>query len=204
MSLELIIAFSIGMFVLSASPGPGVFSTIADALANGFKSSMYFLTGLVFGDIFFLLIAVFGLSYISILLGEFFVFVKIIGGIYLLFLGIKMWRNKDWSIRIEKKNSDESYIKKMLAGLLVTLGNPKAIIFYASLLPTIVDLININPIETITIVLIVAIISYLVIGSYCYMAIKAKMLIKNEKSMEKINKSAGAVMAGAGVYILAK
>ena len=204
MSIELILAFTTGMVILSASPGPGVFSTLAEALSNGFKSSMYFLTGLIIGDIFFLLLAVFGLSFISVALGEFFIIVKIIGGAYLIYLGIKMWKNSKFNLNINKSKSTKTKFQKMLAGLLVTLGNPKAIIFYASLLPTIIDLKNIKMIETITIVLIVAVVSYAVIGTYSYLAVKAKLFIKDEKTVSKINKTAGAVMVGAGTYIIIK
>ena len=204
MSIELILAFTTGMVILSASPGPGVFSTLAEALSNGFKSSMYFLTGLVIGDIIFLLLAVFGLSFISVVLGEFFFIIKIIGGAYLIYLGIKMWKSSKLNFNIDRTQNNKTKFQKMLAGLLVTLGNPKAIIFYASLLPTIIDLKNIKMIETITIVFIVAIVSYAVIGTYCYLAVKAKLFIKDEKAVSKINKTAGAVMAGAGTYIIIK
>ena len=204
MSVELILAFTTGMIILSASPGPGVFSTLAEALSNGFKSSMYFLTGLVIGDIIFLLLAVFGLSFISVIMGEFFIVVKIIGGTYLIYLGIKMWKSSRFNFNITKNKNNKTKFQKMLAGLLVTLGNPKAIIFYASLLPTIIDLKNIKIIETITIVFIVAIVSYAVIGTYSYFAVKAKLFIKDEKTVSKINKTAGAVMAGAGTYIIIK
>jgi threonine/homoserine/homoserine lactone efflux protein len=204
MSIELILAFTTGMIILSASPGPGVFSTLAEALSNGFKSSMYFLTGLIIGDIIFLLLAVFGLSFISIALGEFFIVIKIIGGAYLIYLGIKMWKDSKFDFNINKSKNNKTKFQKMLAGLLVTLGNPKAIIFYASLLPTIIDLNNIKMIETFTIVFIVAIVSYAVIGTYSYLAVKAKLFIKDEKMVSKINKTAGAVMAGAGTYIIVK
>ena len=204
MSLQIIIPFTIGMILLSASPGPGVFSTLAEALSNGFKSSMFFLTGLIIGDIIFLLLAVFGISFISVLLGEFFIFIKIIGGLYLIYLGIKMWKSSKFDFNISKKVNNKNKFQKMFAGLLVTLGNPKAIIFYASLLPTIVDLKTIKLMEVIAIVFIVVLVSYAVIGTYSYLAIKAKLFIKDEKTVRRINKSAGAVMASAGAYIIIK
>ena len=204
MSIELIIAFTIGMIILSASPGPGVFSTLAEALSNGFHSAMYFLSGLVVGDIIFLLIAIYGLSYISIFLGELFFIIKICGGIYLIYLGIKMWNNKTFNVNIEKKELNQNPLQKMLAGLFITLGNPKAIMFYASLLPSIIDIQNVNLAETVTIIFIVAAVSYLIIGGYCYFAIKAKSLLKNDKNIARTNKTAGVVMAGTGLYILSR
>ncbi|MGD8782189.1 MAG: LysE family translocator [Ignavibacteria bacterium] len=204
MSFEIIAAFTIAMIILSASPGPGVFSTLAEALSNGFVSSMYFLTGLIIGDIFFLLLAIFGMSAVSILMGEFFFVIKIIGGLYLIFLGIQMWRNNKSEFKLNNTQKNKSRAKSLLGGLFITLGNPKAIIFYASLLPTIIDLNKLKFSEGFAIVLIVAIVSYLVIGTYSFLAVRAKLFLKNEKSIKIVNKTAGSIMIGSGAYILSK
>ncbi len=204
MSFEIIAAFTIAMIILSASPGPGVFSTIAEAMSNGFVSSLYFLTGLVIGDIIFLLMAIFGMSAVSLILGEFFFIVKIVGGLYLIFLGIQMWRNNKSEFTSKSTQKNKSGMKSLLGGLFITLGNPKAIIFYASLLPTIIDLNKLKFSEGFAIVLIVAIVSYMVIGTYSYLAVKAKFFLKNEKSIRIVNKTAGSIMIGSGAYILTK
>ncbi len=82
------------MLILAASPGPGVFATVARALSSGFRPAVGVIAGIVAGDIIFLGLAVFGLSVIAQAMGEFFFIIKIVGGAYLIWLGLKMWRAK--------------------------------------------------------------------------------------------------------------
>ena len=82
------------MLVLAASPGPGVFATIARALASGFRPSLAVIGGIVLGDVIFLLFAAFGLSMVARALGNMFFIVKICGGAYLIWLGIRIWFKK--------------------------------------------------------------------------------------------------------------
>ncbi|NIA31858.1 MAG: LysE family transporter, partial [Actinobacteria bacterium] len=94
MSLLSIFSLAIALFVLAATPGPGVFATISRSLASGFVPSLGVVAGIVTGDIIFLLFAILGMSAIAQIMGNFFVVVKIIGGIYLVFLGIKIWMSE--------------------------------------------------------------------------------------------------------------
>jgi len=71
--------------VLAASPGPGVFATVARSLASGFRPALAVICGIILGDIIFLLLATFGLSMIAQALGDLFLVVKICGGAYLVF-----------------------------------------------------------------------------------------------------------------------
>ena len=95
MSLLNIFAFSLAMFLLAITPGPGVFATISRALSSGFLNASFVVMGIVIGDIIFLLLAIFGLSAIASILGDFFILVKYLGGIYLLFLGYKILTSKE-------------------------------------------------------------------------------------------------------------
>jgi threonine/homoserine/homoserine lactone efflux protein len=90
MNSNLLLAFFIVMIILAATPGPGVITSMARAVAGGFKMSLFFIGGLALGDITFLLLALFGLSFVAKMLGGLFLLIKIIGGIYLIYLGVKI------------------------------------------------------------------------------------------------------------------
>ena len=127
-----------------------------------------------------------------------------VGGLYLIFLGIQMWQNNKSEFTLKGTQKNKSRTKSLLGGLFITLGNPKAIIFYASLLPTIIDLNKLKFSEGFAIVFIVAIVSYIVIGTYSFLAVKAKLFLKNVKSLRVVNRTAGTIMIGSGAYILTK
>lgn len=85
-----ILAFSGALFIFMASPGPGTFAVVARALGSGFKHAFSMSMGMVLGDLVFLLMAIFGLSAIASMMGEIFIIIKYIGGLYLLYLGYKI------------------------------------------------------------------------------------------------------------------
>lgn len=203
MTLLNIFAFSGAMFLLAITPGPGVFATISRALASGFSSASFVVLGIVLGDIMFLLLAIFGLSAIASILGDFFILVKYLGGIYLLFLGYKILTSKENETEI-KGIQELSWKRNFLTGLLITLSNPKVILFYLGFLPTFVNLQTLNTFDIITISFIVAIILGGVMLAYAYSASSAKKLFKNKNTNKRMNLLAGSVMITAGGILIIK
>lgn len=203
MTLLNIFAFSGAMFLLAITPGPGVFATISRALASGFSSASFVVLGIVLGDIMFLLLAIFGLSAIASILGDFFILVKYLGGVYLLFLGYKILTSKENETEI-KGIQELSWKRNFLTGLLITLSNPKVILFYLGFLPTFVNLQTLNTFDIITISFIVAIILGGVMLAYAYSASSAKKLFKNKNTNKKMNLLAGSVMITAGGALIIK
>lgn len=203
MTLLNIFAFSGAMFLLAITPGPGVSATISRALASGFSSASFVVLGIILGDIIFLLLAIFGLSAIASILGDFFILVKYLGGIYLLFLGYKILTSKENETEI-KGIQELSWKRNFLTGLLITLSNPKVILFYLGFLPTFVNLQTLNIFDIITISFIVAIILGGVMLAYAYSASSAKKLFKNKNTNKKMNLLAGSVMITAGGILIIK
>lgn len=202
MNIDILIAFSLGMFVLAASPGPGVLGSVSRALSEGLKSAFYFLTGLITGDTLFFILALFGMSAISRLMGHLFFVIKLIGGMYLIFLGILNLKNRKKTVAgspIPKTGS-----RSFAGGFLVTMGNPKPILFYASVLPTLINMEEIRIQEAGAIIFLIALISYVVIGSYCCLAVLSGSAIRTTKASEKINMAAGVLMMTAGTWIILK
>jgi threonine/homoserine/homoserine lactone efflux protein len=203
MSLLNVIAFASAMFLLAITPGPGVFATISRALASGFSNAAFVVLGIVFGDIIFLLLAIFGLNAIASILGDFFIFVKYLGGIYLLFLGYKILTSKEKDTDV-KAVLELSWKKNFITGLLITLSNPKVILFYLGFLPTFVNLQTLSTLDIVIISLIVTFVLSGVMLFYAYSASGARSLFKSKKAKRKMNIAAGSVMITAGGALIIK
>jgi threonine/homoserine/homoserine lactone efflux protein len=203
MSLLNVLTFSLAMFLLAITPGPGVFATISRALSSGFSNSSFLVLGIVIGDIIFLLLAIFGLSAMASMLGEFFILVKYVGGVYLLFLGYKILTSKEKETNI-KGIHELSWKKNFLTGLIITLSNPKVILFYLGFLPTFINLQSLNAIDIVIISMIVTIVLGGVMLAYAYSASSAKNLFKNKSSKRKMNIVAGTVMISVGAVLIIK
>lgn len=203
MSLINMLAFSGAMFLFALSPGPGLFAIISNALSLGFKNTSFLVMGMVMGDIIFLLLAIFGLSAIASILGDFFIIVKYIGGAYLLYLGYKILTSKEEDTNI-KGIEELSWKKNFIAGLFITLSNPKVIFFYLGFLPTFINLETLTYIDIVIVATIVTIILGGVLLGYAYSASSARKLFKNKSSKRKMNIVAGSVMVTAGGALILK
>lgn len=204
MSLHSAIAFAIAMLTLAASPGPGVFAVIAQAMSGGFRSAVAVIAGIVIGDLIFLALAIFGMSAIAHALGGLFIFVKIAGGAYLIFLGVRLW-----TARVDVLNSAPGVFRKdrrqrFIAGLCVTLSNPKVIVFYCGFLPTFMDLTQLTAFDIAVSAIIVAMALSAVLGIYAYSTARARRFFVGEHAARRFNQGAGTVLIGAGVAIASR
>ena len=86
-------------------------------------------------------------------------------------------------------------------GLLVTLGNPKPILFYGALMPTFVDITKVGVGEVGVLVTIVVIVSYMVLGSYAYLAHRARTLLTSRSAVSRLNKATGSMLIGSGIMV---
>jgi threonine/homoserine/homoserine lactone efflux protein len=203
MNIKILIPVLIGMIILAATPGPGVFASMAKAVAEGFKSSLYFIGGLALGDILFLIAALLGLSVIAKMLGSMFFLIRVIGGFYLVYLGFKIFRNTKIQELIGT-DAKETYKQSFMIGFLTTMGNPKPILFYASVLPTIIDVDKVRFADALIMIILIPLVTFLVVGSYSFIASLSHKIEMSEKLQSRINKTAGIVMIVVGVFVIIK
>ena len=190
----------IGLYAVAvATPGPGVVAIMARALGSGFKSTIPASLGILVGDLCLMTLSALGLAVVAQAMGHLFLAVKIAGGLYLIYLAYKYWT-------AEVPEADEvvpaSAGRGFLAYLGLTLGNPKAIVFFVALLP-----LAINPkLLTLTGYLQLLAATVIVIPavtlSYAAAASRLRKFVASQKARKRINKSAGAVMAAAGVAVM--
>jgi len=195
------IGFSVAMLVLAASPGPGVFATVARALASGFRSAFAVICGIVLGDVVFLLFAVFGLSMVARALGNMFFIVKICGGAYLIWLGVRIWLKKPEPVTGNQNQNIHSQWGNFATGLVITLSNPKVILFYCGFLPTFLDLSALTFLDLVIVVTIITVVLGCVLGAYAFLASRARRMFTNQQAVRRLNRAAGGVMVAAGVAI---
>src|SRR5688572_14775149 len=161
MTTESAIAFAIGMFFLALSPGPGLATIISRGLASGPIAGLAVTGGLVLADFFFMGVAMVGLTAIATAMGPLFQLVKYAGAAYLVWLGYRAFRSAALPL-VAAPRSGTRLIQDVGLGFLVTLGNPKAILFYSALLPPFLDMTAIRFVDFLMLAGIVVIISYVV------------------------------------------
>jgi threonine/homoserine/homoserine lactone efflux protein len=147
--------------------------------------------------------AILGMSAISQVMGNLFVVVKIIGGVYLVFLGLKIWRSEPVPVHQANKKKGTNY-GNYFSGLVITLSNPKVILFYCGFLPTFMDLSSLSGVDFCIVAVTVSIVLSSVLIFYAYLANRARVFFSSARSVKRLNKTAGGVMIATGVTIAAK
>jgi threonine/homoserine/homoserine lactone efflux protein len=193
-------SFAGAMFLLAITPGPGVFATVARALASGFAHASVVVLGIVIGDLVFLLLAIYGLAALADLLGEFFTLVKYLGAGYLLWLGLRLWRNDDVATGAAP-TQEISRFANLTSGLLITLGNPKVILFYLGFLPAFVDLATLDTADVVIIAGIVSLVLGATMLGYAYAGSRAHRLFQSQETKRILNRASGSVMIATGAVL---
>ncbi len=196
--------FFIAVIILAATPGPGMFATISLALSSGFSRAMCLVAGIILGDLVYLMMAIFGLSMIARVLGDLFIIVKIGGGLYLIWLGIKIWSSDANYAGPVKTNAKDRKTTSFISGLIITLSNPKVILFYCGFLPAFMDVQHLSASEIIMVASVVAFTVCVILAIYAYLAAKARRYLAHRKAGRVMNRIAAGTMIGAGVAIAAK
>lgn len=203
MDLFTILTFIGAIFIFMATPGPGVLSVVSRALGSGFAHAIFMSMGMVLGDVIFLLLAILGLSVVATTFSTVFITIKILGGIYLIYLGLKIFKAKTSHFdTISHKHTN--YVGDFFAGLFITLSNPKVIAFYIGFLPTFVNLAKLDSEDILLVVFIVLSTLSLILTSYAYFASRAKDVIKKPEIQNMMNKTAGSIMIFIGGFLIVK
>jgi len=138
-------------------------------------------------------------------MGDLFLIVKLAGAAYLIWLGVKLWRARtEVPSEAAPASSARGFKRSLGGGLTVTLGNPKAIAFYAGLLPTVVDLDRLSSRDALVMGLIVVLVVGGIPTLYALAASRARRFFRSQRSMQLMNRTAGTMMIGAGVAVAAR
>lgn len=202
MTFESALSFFLAIFIFGITPGPGVFAILARALVSGTAACFFLALGMVISDIIYLVLACYGLAALAEHWSEAFMLVRVAGAIYLIYLGIKMWRatnRQDMPVAVPIK---EKLSLSFLQGFIISASNPKVILFYIAFLPTFMDLTiltrgDICLAALLTLISLMAGLMLIAAG-----ASSARRYVRSQRGQKTLNRTAGSVMIGAGTYLV--
>ncbi|MCW8885913.1 MAG: LysE family translocator, partial [Motiliproteus sp.] len=140
MSFENWLLFCSIAFVATITPGPAILLVTSHSLSQGPLRAVATIMGNISGLFCMSLGSVLGLSTLILYSTTAFTVVKIVGALYLIYLGVRLWRQ---GFRFDGKARAEGRKTPLLGlyaqGLMVSLTNPKAIAFTTALFPQFID-----------------------------------------------------------------
>jgi threonine/homoserine/homoserine lactone efflux protein len=201
MSIYGLLTFCAVYALAVATPGPGIAAIIARSLAHGFKGAPAFVAGFIVGDLVWFSIAATGLAALARTAATVFVVIKWAGVAYLLYLAWKLWTAPAERVAVAQDDDRQHGWRAFVASLMLTLANPKAILFFLALLPTVIDLASMNVVRFLEISAAIAIVLPAVLFSYVFLAARARELFTTPRAVRRLNRSSGVAMAGAAVVV---
>ena len=201
MSHPSLFLFAVVYLAAIATPGPGIAALVARVLANGLVGIVPFILGYVIGDWIWLAFAASGLQVIAKNFAPLFLVVKYAGAAYLMLMAIAMWRKHTEGARVIGERDRRKGRQLFLSSLTLTIGNPKVIVFFVSILPLVVDLQSMTLPAFAEIFAVCALCLVAVLSGYVLAANGARSLFQSARAMRRINRGAATIMAGAAVAI---
>ena len=198
------IALFLVMLPLAAMPSASVALVVTRSATSGVRNGVAVSTGIVLGDLVFVSMAMLGMSVLAETMGAFFATFKYLGGVYLVWLGFTLLRSKGQPISQPTRSGGSTLLTSLVSGLFLTLGDVKAILFYASLLPAFIDMTSLTAIDISMIVSITVIAVGGVKVVYAFAAHQIISRLQNQQVQKYTRLTAGSLMVGAGAYLATK
>jgi threonine/homoserine/homoserine lactone efflux protein len=204
MEISSLLLFAGVYFVAVSSPGPGIAAIVARGLGQGMAAGPAFVAGFVVGDLIWFTIAATGLAVIAQSFEALFLAIKYAGCAYLLWMAWKIWTAP---VKAEDVAAAASRVRawpSFLGALALTLGNPKVIVFFLSIMPLVIDPKAVTPLAFIELAVVIVLVITPTMFAWLWAADRARRVFTSERALRTINRGTAGVMAGAAVAIAAR
>lgn len=197
MSLEQWLAFAAASSVLLAIPGPTVLLVTSYALGHGRRPAAAIVAGVGLGDLTAMTASMLGLGAVLAASAVIFTWFRWIGGAYLIYLGIKLWRAPVHAEPTEE--APTASLWRMFAhAYAVTALNPKSIVFFVAFVPQFI--VSARPFWPQAAVLEGTFVILAVVNAtlYALLAAAARQRLRRADTRRAVNRVGGSLLIGAG------
>lgn len=203
MNIEQYFAFMVIITILLLSPGPSVLLSINNGLNYSLKLAAVGVFGNVVAFQLLLIVSAAGLGTLVLASSNVLTFIKMIGAVYLCYLGFKAYYSPVTPLHRERSCSANGQKPLIIfrQAFLVTVLNPKALIFVSALLPQFIKSTSSLISQVISLCLISAVIHFTIYFCYAALASKAKKLLKSDKGRQLFNKFSGVTFLIFGLSL---
>lgn len=201
MTLAAFLAYCAAITIAAATPSPAMFAVVSTGISRGLAAAFLIGAGVALADAVLVILALLGLVALVHAFEWLFLVLKYAGAAYLVWLGIRMWRAP---AAMGGAAVGSARRRPFLLGASIGLGNPKAILFHASIMPLILDLDALTPRDGAVVLAVVIVVNLAVMSMYASLSAGAARFFRTERRMRVVNRLAGGTMIGAGALIASR
>ncbi|QXI40092.1 LysE family translocator [Pseudomonas xantholysinigenes] len=190
--------FIIPFAIAAAIPGPAQGALLGQVVSRGARSTLSFVAGMVLGNAVWLLVATLGLAALAVQFEQVFVAIKWLGVAFVLFMAWNLWSS---NVELPQAPQPRSASKGLLAGVLLTLGNPKAVVFFGAVLPHAFDLTALSAPEVVFILALGIVIDLTIQLAYLLAGARLRRIIQSPHAMKRLNRVSAGTMTGCAGWM---
>jgi threonine/homoserine/homoserine lactone efflux protein len=198
MSIQLYLAYVAACFVITVIPGPTVTLIVANSLNHGTRAGLLNVAGTQIGLGLMMMVLIVGLSSVIATMGYWFDWLRLLGAAYLVWIGWKLLRSSGGFAAPGSAPTPRGGF--FLQGLLVLLGNPKALLWFGAFIPQFVDPSG-NYIGQVVLLGLTAMAAAAISdGGYAILAGRAGRLLSRRRVLV-VSRLSGLCLIGGGAWL---
>lgn len=197
--LETLLAFLAAAFVVISIPGPTILLVMGYAVSSGLRIALLSIAGVCLGDLAAMAVTFAGLGAVLAASSELFLIVKWVGAVYLVYLGVQLWRAPAAAKRPEVEREQQAG-RVIRRAFTVNVLHPKGLAFYAAFLPQFISPTAPALPQMLVLSLAFAAVAVCVLTAYALAAARLRLLLLRPRTQRMVNRSGAGCLIGAGLY----
>lgn len=196
-----LVTFTLACIAIVIVPGPSVTVIIANSLRQGSRAGLMNVAGTQFGLLIMLVILALGLQTIVAAIGHVFVYLKLLGAAYLIYLGVQLWKSDGKLADPKAMNAKTRSMKGYFwQGFFVIWANPKALLFFGAFIPQFVNPTGNAVLQTMVLGGIFMIVATILDTLYALASGKTGTLL-SQTNVRLIERFSGTALIGGGIWL---
>ena len=193
--------YAIAVFILFITPGPVWVALLARAVSGGFHAAWPLAVGVAIGDAVWPILAILGVSWVVNEIAGIMIILRYVAAVVFLTMGAVWMLKADVALSGDRRLTRPGMWAGFLAGVLVILGNPKAILFYMGVLPGFFDLTEVGAWDVLAIVVVSILTPLLGNLAVAGFVNHARDLLQTPEAVRRINRISGGLLIAVGIII---
>ena len=194
--------YIVALIILFITPGPVWIAIVARTISGGPKSAFSLILGVCLGDMLWPIIVFLGIGFFISIYSDYLIFFRFICSLILAIMGIQIILNSKKSISHNNQLNKKGFFQAFIAGFLAVTANPKAALFYITLLPGFFNLLTINMLDLSIISLITFSVPFTGNLFLIFFLTKLKKLISSDKALIRLNFISGIMLIIVAILML--
>ncbi|MFT5219793.1 MAG: threonine/homoserine/homoserine lactone efflux protein [Planctomycetota bacterium] len=202
MPLDLYLGYLIACIVILSIPGPTILLVISYSISQGPRANIPLIAGVALGDTLAISLSLAGLGALLATSAFWFGLLKWLGGLYLIYLGIKLLRNKTTLTSIDPSIPPRSARALFTSSFVVTALNPKSIVFFVALLPQFISAGHVVTPQLWILGVSFVVLAICACSFYAMFANRLRLMLSTATAQRWFNGAGGSLLCVAGVWAL--